>query len=289
MKQFASSGKNVYSFGFAWANNYFVKHLGNNLRTFSSIFEGRHFLCYKLLSSRRPLFLVGSQSALMYRGLLESLDTLRSFVLKYNQEVLKNFISILPINSSLVNAFEVGYRPGSHCLRSFNDFGLFVIALGDHTIRRKLNDFLIYIGHNGSSSLNAGVDMVLPSVTFLEKESIYINMEGYLQKTTSIFHNVGLARSDAVILNSLHMLLFGNAINCCFFNFVGAKGPFMKLSSKYSSSNLYSKDYSFSAVKHSLYNVSLKSSIYNYYLSDIISMSSPVMAKCSSSFKRFTF
>ena len=46
-------------------------------------------------------------------------------------------------------------------------------------------------------------DLILPSTSFLEKESTFINLEGRVQKTAISLKSLNLARHDAQILKTI--------------------------------------------------------------------------------------
>merc|ERR1711981_410091 len=61
---------------------------------------------------------------------------------------------------------------------------------------------LVFIGTNGCD-FTAKADVILPTTTFLEKEGLYMNLEGRIQKTKRAITGPALVRDTAKILQVL--------------------------------------------------------------------------------------
>jgi NADH-quinone oxidoreductase subunit G len=60
---------------------------------------------------------------------------------------------------------------------------------------KKFSDFTIYQGHHGDISASLA-NLILPSTSFIEKSSFYLNFGGILQKTKKVLFNAGNSRDD---------------------------------------------------------------------------------------------
>ena len=71
------------------------------------------------------------------------------------------------------------------------------------------NIFSIYQNFSGHGSLNPDyVDLILPSFSFLEKESTFVNIEGRAQKTSKVLAGPGYSKNDKDIVSFYSSILF---------------------------------------------------------------------------------
>jgi NADH dehydrogenase/NADH:ubiquinone oxidoreductase subunit G len=112
----------------------------------------------------------------------------------------------LHTNSNIVGGLELGFKTFSEeMLRDLNI--LYCISLENKDLLRKIEKkvslpILIFQDSHGSTTTNSA-DFVLPSTTFVEKNSVYYNMEGRPQKTQRALVGPNLARDDWRILRVL--------------------------------------------------------------------------------------
>lgn len=69
---------------------------------------------------------------------------------------------------------------------------------------KKKNKFIIFQGHHIDIKL-LDVDLILPSITFLEKTGKYFNIAGTLLKTNKVSTKPNLSKNDWTILNALYL------------------------------------------------------------------------------------
>lgn len=62
-------------------------------------------------------------------------------------------------------------------------------------ILKSTDGLCVYQGHHGDQSVSKA-DIILPSITYFEKDSTYSSIEGSPLQTKAIFYNLGKARND---------------------------------------------------------------------------------------------
>lgn len=285
------SDVSVYNLGFSSDLNYFTKSLGNNLSTLVSILEGRHWFCQKLLNSKRPLIIVGSSFYQLQGANYSLLSHFKEFL--YSSGLFRfenvNFCNFNLLHNSANTATGLDLNVTSPT--KFSNRSLFKSSfnylLGADDLHTELNSgFTVYQGHHGDVSVSKA-NVVLPSVTYFEKNSRFLNLEGSVNNTRGIFFNLGQARNDWKILVAL-----SHVLDCplMYSDKKSLTDRLSQLSPKYS---LTTSEPSFYINKWALgiskplgifqyFSVPFSSFVNNFYLNDAISRSSKTMSLCSS-------
>lgn len=251
---------------------------GNSMKTLIQIAEGRHVLCKNLSKAKAPLIIVGS-------GFAKRLDSSEA------SDLLKSFGSHLLLASS--SWFGLGFLPLTPGYAGANAFGVasnkssvlsdkrFILAVGldSHSKLLKSVPESCFVVSQTPFAENAlkQANIILPSLSFMEKESTFLNLEGRVQKTAVALKGPALARKDNQILKTL-------------FNLDGISTEFQNHSfSDYRrNSNSFTKGLhlNFDNQPKKLLKTSFKASFSNYYITNAITKNSLVMAKCFVSFKQ---
>lgn len=169
-------------------------HIGLSLNTFNQIIEGKHKFCQKIKTAKNPIFIFG-QNFLEK----ENYAILEKFKKNIQTFSSKNNINILNTNASYINFLEIHSKKQ----KPSNFFFLFNT---DFVFKKKENSFVVYQGHHFTENAQNS-DLILPTVTFLEKEGFYINIEGLIQKTRKVLKLETEAKTDTNILKYLLMYL----------------------------------------------------------------------------------
>jgi len=102
-----------------------------------------------------------------------------------NYTNLENLVSTLQPYASYSGAFDLGFYPGKRSLVFHkNKFKTLFLVGADKTCQSK-KTVSIYQGHHGDIGAKNS-DFILPSTSFVEKKSTYINFEGLVQQTDTI-------------------------------------------------------------------------------------------------------
>lgn len=125
---------------------------------------------------------------------------------------IQNNLSILYLNltSILYEEFNLYNNIHNISLISKNDI---LYLFGIDLLKSYKSNFLVFQGHHiNSTYLN--IDLILPSFTFLEKSSEFLNIEGHILHTNLVLNSPIYCRADWSILNALYMyiLTFVNKI-----------------------------------------------------------------------------
>jgi NADH dehydrogenase/NADH:ubiquinone oxidoreductase subunit G len=186
------------------------------------------------------------------------------------------------INTDIADSglFELGCDLGSK--EDFKSLDLNIDIGSD--ISNSVKDiakFNIFIGSHGNSSL-LNYDVILPSNTFFEKDSFFMNFNGKVQKTSKVSKLLPETRSEESILENL--MIYLTSQNSEMFFSESSKFDSLDKLTCYSLSennglkgvNLHHK------TRNSVEKLNnFSSTIDNYYLSNSISSSSKVMQECS--------
>lgn len=169
---------------------YYVKHVSTNIKHFIKFLEGKHHLSNYLINNKsNTFFLLGS-------SILRRKDA-SAFI--YGLEYLKNNLlsncsfGVIQTNIGRISGAELGLVPGvtyyqnnkSLKKKNINTFFqealkiLFIFSGDDYKNLNLniLNSFNIFVGPQSEHLIN-DIEMILPSTTYLEKSTSYLNVEG---------------------------------------------------------------------------------------------------------------
>jgi NADH dehydrogenase/NADH:ubiquinone oxidoreductase subunit G len=154
---------------------------------------------------------------------------------------------------------------------------IFFIGLDsyDNFLKKISKDSFIVTQTPFSDTALTNSNLILPSTSFIEKEVIFVNLEGRAQRTLSALPVLGLARHDEQILKTIYtqnfkkesfieVLVSSNTFN----NFIENKIMFTK--------NLFLFQ---KLIPKKVYKTSYKISLSNFYITNAITKNSLIMAK----------
>nr|YP_009557810.1 NADH dehydrogenase subunit11 [Paravannella minima]QBC73449.1 NADH dehydrogenase subunit11 [Paravannella minima] len=194
----------IYSIGFNMNINYNVFQLGNSSILFLKLIEGNHWFNNFFFKSKNPFILFGS-TIFKRKDIKFLIDGLNNFLFfKKN----KLHFSDLNVNFLGVSPNFIGYNDLSFNLK-FNDnlsnfSNVFFNLSSDNivNVQNKKFDFFIYQGHHIDVCADF-CDVILPSSVFIEKNSLFVNNFGMIQKCRRVFYSPGEALVDWKILIAL--------------------------------------------------------------------------------------
>lgn len=145
--------------------------------------------------------------------------------------------------------------------------------------------FSIYQGHHGDDNTSFA-NMLLPSTSFIEKNALYCNLYGFVQKTKKVLFNVANSRDDWKILTAVgHFFGFSSF-------FPHSSVDIVSCLARVSPNALFITDNSFFIPSFKLgtkHFSQVKSYLNNFYISDSITKNSKIMSLCSSRFKSYSY
>lgn len=272
----------VYSIGSPVDLTYKTIHLGNSLTTLMAIAEGRHHFAQILKRAKKPAILLGNSflSTGAYGMIVE--------IARHTKLIQKdwNGINIVHTSSSSVGSLDLGisaYYENSYQTPSRADF-VYLLGVDDAAFVQKIRantDFIVYQGHHGDvGALYA--DVILPGSAYTEKSSSYVNLEGRPQKTQLAFYPLGDSREDWKILRAL-----AEYVNVAlpYDNVQGLSDRISQIAPHIMKMNrVEPADDSLMTYTTGCSAVScepMTSTVDNFYMTNVISRASQIMAKCS--------
>ncbi|KAI9836183.1 MAG: NADH dehydrogenase (ubiquinone) 78K chain precursor, 5-prime end [Sarea resinae] len=286
-KQWLRSDLEIGLVGEEFESTFEYEHFGNDAaalkKTLSSSF-GK-----KLQSAKRPMIIVGS-------GITENPDAKAIFELVGNfvDKNASNFntaewngYNVLQRSASRAGAYEVGFTTPSTAVAEVQPKFLWLLGADEVAEADIPKDaFVVYQGHHGDKGAQLA-DVVLPGAAYTEKAATYVNTEGRVQMTRAATSLPGASREDWKILRAVS-------------EYLGAPLPYDDIEAlrdrmEEISPALRSYDVVEPVALSPLSKMQLvdqnkgskstgapfKKVIENFYFTDVISRSSPTMARCS--------
>ncbi|KAI9699348.1 MAG: NADH dehydrogenase (ubiquinone) 78K chain precursor, 5-prime end [Candelina mexicana] len=286
-KQWLRSDLEIGLIGENFDSTFEYERLGDDLTGLKKALTGS--FGKKLQAAKRPMIIVGS-------GVAEHSDAKAFFeaVGAFIDKNAANFstqdwngYNVLQRSASRAGAFEVGFTTPSPTVAATKP--KFIWLLGADEINESevpKGAFVVYQGHHGDRGAQLA-DVVLPGAAYTEKSVTYVNTEGRVQMTRAATSLPGAARDDWKIIRAAS-------------EYLGAPIPYDDIAalrdrmdeispalSRYdivepTSVNSLSKIQLVDQNKGSKsLGQPLKKIIENFYFTDVISRSSPTMARCS--------
>ncbi|KAK9824361.1 hypothetical protein WJX72_009711 [[Myrmecia] bisecta] len=279
-------GVSVYLIGFQVDLTYAYTYLGNSPEALTKVLKNSDAL-KRLKEAKRPAVIVGP-------GVLKRSD--RDAVLQQvhglveKAEVVKegwNGYNVLHDAASRVAALDIGFLPSARA--SAAPPAKFVYLLGSDDWQESdipEGAFVVYQGHHGDRGASRA-DVILPAAAYTEKSATFVNTEGRAQRTKEAVPKPGDSREDWQILVALAEVLKQplpyktlNAVR----ERLAEVAPHLQHVDEREApiwlNGEYFKAFASKAGKAAASNKEFRSSIDNFYMTDVISRSSQVMAKC---------
>jgi NADH dehydrogenase (ubiquinone) Fe-S protein 1 len=208
-KAFLYNNALIISFGFLTNLTYQYFQQGNNLNFLFKFLHGKSYACKCLIESNFPVIFLGSSflstvSEYFFLDLFKNLN-------KYSNLITQTGwcgLNLLDSRISSVASKELGL--GSQF--SFGEVPCFAYFYGiDNLLNFNsfLNFFSFKIFHGHSGDINAlNSDAVFPGLTFVEKENVYMTLEGRVQKTKFLLVGPTLSMIDWKIISSFRLFYF---------------------------------------------------------------------------------
>ena len=283
-KAYLKNKPKIYSVGDPGDLTYPYQNIGSNTSIIRDIASGSHEVSDKIKKSKRPLIIIG-ESALNDEVGEYIFETLKNFLVDNNFVTEKwNALNVLAQQASRVGAIDLGiYLINNNNNFSFfnkldNDEFKFLYLLGADSINiDKKDKFVIYQGSHGDKGAEIA-DIILPGAAYTEKNGLFINLEGSLQKAYKASYPPGNAREDWTIIkelaNRMKKPLEHNNIQQI------RESIYKEIKSKAVEPAKISKKIDFKEG-----NISIKT--IDYYYTNPIARSSKVMSECRQISKRF--
>ncbi|KAL1848032.1 ndufs1 NADH-ubiquinone oxidoreductase subunit [Paecilomyces lecythidis] len=285
-KHWLRSDVEIALVGESFESTFEFDHLGNDVTSLKSALSGE--FGKKLAEAKNPMIIVGSAAA-EHPDAKAIFETVGGFVEKhanFNTPEWQGY-NVLQRAASRAGAYEVGFTTPSPEVASTTPKIVWLLGADEITASDLPKDaFVIYQGHHGDRGAQFA-DVVLPGAAYTEKSGTYINTEGRVQITRAATSLPGAARDDWKIIRAAS-------------EFLGAPLPYddvEQLRDRMEEISPVLRRYdvveptsvsSLSKVQLVDQNkgskpsgASFKKVIDDFYFTDVISRSSPTMARCS--------
>jgi NADH-quinone oxidoreductase subunit G len=254
--------------------------LDGKTQTIKDIIEGNHNYSQDILSSKKPMFIIG-ESFLNSKSASYLFYSIKEFLLKnnkYNKEW--NPINILSVDAATVGNFDLDIIcESSDLIKDLDDnkFDIVYLLGQDNLNFNKKNEFVIYQGSHGDKGAEIA-DIILPGAAYTEQNGYYTNLEGKIQKAHKASYPPGDSKEDWQIINEIAELmnnrkLFNDKeeLESSMFNYLNLKIEKQNFNStqKISQNNFENED--------------IKIIFKDYYFSNVIARASKTMLECNNS------
>lgn len=290
-KVWLRSNLEIAHIGQEFESTFDLENLGTDVSALQKALNGEYGK--KLASAKNPLIIIGSGAAES-----EEAQSIYNIVGEFANNN-KNFntsewngVNLLHREAARVGALDIGFSTLSEEVAQTKP--KFVYLLGADEIKNKdipKDAFVVYQGHHGDLGASFA-DVILPGSAYTEKTATYVNTEGRTQLTRAATNPPGSAREDWKILRALSEYLGATLPYDDLYQVrsrLGEIAPHLvrheviePVSSEVVSigfNELINKNKGVLPI-----GIPLKNPISNFYFTDVISRSSPTMAKCISSF-----
>ncbi|MBV9548858.1 MAG: NADH-quinone oxidoreductase subunit G [Alphaproteobacteria bacterium] len=221
-KAWLASGVKVANLGPAVDLTYPVKQLGTDINTLAGIANGSHAFAKVLTEAKRPMIILGQGAitrsdgaAILALAARIAGDTGMIGPAGGHGEGGWNGFNILHTAASRVAALDIGFLPGAGgrdvagivdgAQRGEIDF-LYLLGADEFDVAHLGRAFIVYQGSHGDAGAHHA-DVVLPGAAYTEKDGLYVNFEGRVQRGRRAAFPPGEAKEDWAILRALSEVL----------------------------------------------------------------------------------
>jgi NADH-quinone oxidoreductase chain G len=269
--------------------SYQTLSIGNSLNTLLKILEGKHTFCKHLRKAKKPTILLGA-------SIKKRLDCLSAFQLlrdlnRYTKILDQDSLGLnfLPLSSNSVGHSSVGIKMNSkldfskkkivYCA-GLDSFETFFKSLN------KTSRFIVVQTPFMESSLKSA-NLILPTATHFEKVGTFLNLDGCVQKTTTVAVSPSTVKSDlAILTNFLHGANLTSSENLFLSDFHLRNSSVFKQNEELFIRSLLGYR---EAKLNKIINSSLKVNVANFFSHNVFTKNSLTLAKCADIFcKNYT-
>jgi NADH dehydrogenase (ubiquinone) Fe-S protein 1 len=210
-KSFLSNNGLIISFGFVTNLTYHCFQQGHNMNSFFNFLKGKLYASKALLDSSFPIICVGPSFVknVKFSSFLESFNS----IIKYSNLITTlNWCGLNLVDSriSLNSSRELSLiYQGLNESPAFGSSFLYLYGVEKLDFKLYPNSLCFKIFHGHSGDINAfSSDVIFPGCTFVEKESLYITLEGRIQKTKFLVTPPSFVRTDWKIISAFRIFFF---------------------------------------------------------------------------------
>lgn len=201
----------VISFGFITSLTYQHFQQGQTLNSVFQFLDGKSYVSKCLLSARFPAVFVGTNffKNVSYTGFFKYFYVLRKYSNLFSESGWHG-LSLIDSNIASCASRDLGLQyTGLKAMPMLSIGFLYLCGVEgiDAGVRPNGFNFRVFQGHSGDAAAFSA-DVIFPGATFVEKESLYVTLEGKIQKTKFLLNSPSLARVDWKIVVAFRTFFF---------------------------------------------------------------------------------
>ncbi|OJT97949.1 MAG: NADH-quinone oxidoreductase subunit G, partial [Alphaproteobacteria bacterium 65-7] len=221
-KAWLATGVKVANIGPAVDLTYPAEQLGADIHVLAAIADGSHPFAKVLTEAKRPMIVLGSGAltradgaAVLALAARIADDTGMIGPAGSHAEGGWNGFNILHTAASRVAALDLGFLPGDAgrdvagivdgAQKGEIDF-IYLLGADEFDVAHLGRAFVVYQGSHGDAGAHHA-DVILPGAAYTEKDGLYVNFEGRVQRGRRATFPPGEAREDWAILRALSEVL----------------------------------------------------------------------------------
>jgi len=221
-KGWLATGVKVANIGPAVELTYPAQQLGTDIAVLEQIASGSHDFAKVLTDAKRPMIVLGSGvlarkdgAAILKLAAKIASDTGMIGPAGTHAEGGWNGFNILHTAASRVAALDLGFLPGAGgrdvaaivdgARKGEIDF-IYLLGADEIDLAHLGRAFVVYQGSHGDAGAHHA-DVILPGAAYTEKDGIYVNFEGRVQRGRRAAFPPGEAKEDWAILRALSDVL----------------------------------------------------------------------------------
>jgi NADH-quinone oxidoreductase subunit G len=221
-KTWLASGIKIANVGVAYDLTYPVQELGETAAVLEQIASGAHPFAQVLKDAKRPMLIVGpgvvarpDGAALLKLAAKIAGDTGMIGPAGKLSEGGWNGFNVLHTAASRVAGLDLRFLPGKGgrdvagildgASKGEIDF-VYLLGADEIDMDRLGKAFVVYQGTHGDAGAHRA-DVILPGAAYTEKDGLYVNFEGRVQRAERAAFPVGEAKEDWAILRALSDVL----------------------------------------------------------------------------------
>jgi NADH-quinone oxidoreductase subunit G len=221
-KAWLASGVKIANIGPAVDLTYPAQQLGTDIAVLKQIAEGSHDFAKVLTDAKRPMIVLGAGALIRKDGaaILQLAakiagDTGMIGPAGTPAEGGWNGFNILHTAASRVAALDLGFlpAPGGRDVAGIVDGAqkgeidfIYLLGADEFDVAHLGRAFVVYQGSHGDAGAH-NADVILPGAAYTEKDGLYVNFEGRVQRGRRATFPPGEAKEDWAILRALSEVL----------------------------------------------------------------------------------
>ncbi len=262
---------------------YPYKYLGNNPWILKQISEGEHPYCNEFKKAKKPMIIMGS-------GVFARPDW--EAAVHYCKRIAKQYgvvqegwngFNVLQRAASLVGGLDISFIPdkgGKSTVQMLEKMKMLFLLGADELDMTQIpsSTFVIYIGHHGDAGAQRA-DVILPGAAYTEKDATYVNLEGRVCRTVKAVPPPNEAQEDWRLIVAIAQHI-GHPLP--YHSLEQIRRKMAMVSPVFASNELRQEKLELKEGKSKDFiDQPFINPIRNFYMTDVISRNSRVMAQCT--------